>query len=576
MHDFDWFSAFRKSPEYYFMKDHPIVYFCAEFALDDSIPTYAGGLGILAGDIIREASEQEIPLVTVGLYYREGYVHHDLYPDGILIKSSAVLPESNPRLKPVVDDHNNRVIITVPIQETLVYVQAWSYMIETVRVFLLDTDLPQNGEEDRHITDQLYTSSHDTRFKQEIILGLGGLRLLEALEIDPIGFHLNEGHSALLALEIARLEMRKHSQTFAQELENTRQHIFFTNHTLTPAGNDTYTADLALTLLAGFAKEIQVPASEIVQMGLLAQSSIFSMTLLALRMAGKINAVSKLHAEIAGKIWKSYPMVPITNGIHIKTWDGVGIKDRIWEKHRENKRLLLEYIRSKTGVSWDENTLLLGWGRRMVGYKRPLALFDTIDQFKQLATSSDKPINVVISGVVHESDAEGLDILKRIQKIVNDDLKGTVVYLPKYTMSLSKLMVAGCDVWLNTPVVGFEACGTSGMKAALNGVLPASTADGWVAEANLFEVGWLLKNDNLSEDILSVLKNNILPTYYDRDSDGVSPQWVKMMKNARDMTVNQFDTATMLRKYIEEFYLSTIQHHQEKETRTFGIINAHG
>ncbi|MGH7203763.1 MAG: alpha-glucan family phosphorylase [Candidatus Levyibacteriota bacterium] len=562
MQDQSWFKQFRISPEYTFMKNRPIVYFCAEYALNNEIPTYAGGLGVLAGDMLREAAEQKIPYVAVGLYYNEGYLFHDLYKEGVMIKNSGKTTPASVDLTPVLDKKNNRIIVPLPIQDSTVFAQAWSLKIDTVTVYLLDTNIDQNNEENKRITDQLYTSNIEMRFKQEMVMSLGGMRLLEALHITPIGYHLNEGHSALLALELARHEMRKHKRTFQEELDNTKKHIFFTNHTLVAAGNDTFNGDLVTTLLSGFAKELQVPVNEIVNLGLVAQSNIFSMTLLALRMAGKINAVSKLHSEKAQDIWKDHPMVPITNGIHIKTWDKIVKKEEIWEKHQKNKCALLKHIQKLTGETWDEKTLLLGWARRIVGYKRPLALFENIKEFKALATSSDRPIHVVVSGLSHENDKEGLEILKQIQKIVTEDLNGIVVYLPGYNMAQAELLVSGCDVWLNTPIVGFEACGTSGMKAALNGVLPLSTNDGWVAEAEMFNVGWLLQNENLSEDILSILQEKILPLYYSRDKK----DWIELMKNARDMTINQFSATTMLQKYIEEFYLPLIRSHQLKIT----------
>jgi glycogen phosphorylase len=551
-----WFKKFIASPECKFMKDRPIVYFCAEYALNDKIPTYAGGLGILAGDMLREAAEKKVPFTAVGLYYQNGYLFHDLYKEGVMIKNSGRINPESVGLKPVLDDKNNRLFVKVPIQDTSIYVQAWTLEMDTVTVYLLDTNIDQNSEENRRITDQLYTANAEMRFKQEIVLSLGGLRILEALNIAPIGYHLNEGHSALLALELVRHEMHKHKRTFQEELDTARQHIFFTNHTLIAAGNDTFSGDLAALLLSGFANELQVPVSEIVSLGLVSQSNIFSMTLLALRMAGKINAVSKLHAEKAQAIWKDHPMEAITNGVHIKTWDKTGTKVGMWEKHQKNKQNLLEYIQKVTNETWDENTFLLGWARRIVSYKRPLALFENLKEFKKLATS-DRPIGVVISGLSHENDMQGLEILKKIQKIVTEDLKGIVVYLPGYNMTLAKLLVSGCDVWLNTPIVGFEACGTSGMKASLNGVLPFSTADGWVAEAEMFKVGWLLQNENLSDNILSVLKQDILPLYYANDKN----KWIEMMENARDMTLNQFSAGIMLRKYIEEFYLPVIRKH---------------
>lgn len=558
-----WFAQFAKSKEYVFMQDHPIVYFCAEYALDNNIPTYAGGLGVLAGDIIREAAEQKIPFIGVGLLYYEGYVHHDLYKEGIMMKSSSWINPANVNLQPVVDRENNRIIITLPIADTSVFAQAWIWRIGSVSVYLLDTNISQNTEENRCITNQLYASSKEVRFKQEMILGLGGLRLLEILHIAPIGYHLNEGHSSLLALEIARYEMQKHKRLFSEELANTKQHIFFTNHTLVAAGNDTFHTDLVSVLLSGFAKELEVPVNDIITLGNIAGSNIFSMTLLALKMAGKINAVSRLQAEKAKDIWKDYPMTPITNGVHLQLWDQVKTRENIWEKHQQNKRDLLEYIHKETGILWEEDTLLLGWARRIVGYKRPLALFENFEMLKKLALSSDRPIRVVISGLVHESDDEGLVILEKIQKIVTD-LKGLVVYLPGFNVSMAKMLVSGTDVWLNTPVVGSEACGTSGMKAALNGVLPCSTNDGWVAEADLYKIGWLLKSENVSDDILSVLTERIASLYYKKNPNGIPEEWVQMMKNARDMVINQFSATKMLQRYFEEFYIPVIQKHQAK------------
>lgn len=561
MSDIQWFKDFIASDEAKTLHERPIVYFCAEYAINDELPIYAGGLGVLAGDIIREAAQQSFPLISVGLYYYEGYRSHDLYKEGIMMKNVVAVNPADTSLKPVVDDKNNRIIVTIPIQDKQIHIQAWSMKIGTVTVYLLDTRIAENDEEGRQITDYLYASSKETRFKQEMVLALGGLRLLEALKISPTGYHLNEGHSALLALEIARHEMRKHKRTFQEELQNTKEHIFFTNHTLVNAGNDTFNTDLVAALLSGFAKELGVPTSEIIKLGTISGSSIFSMTLLALRMAGKANAVSKLHAEKAKEIWTDHPMIPITNGIHVQTWDKIYSSDQLWANHLVNKRELLGHIYKETGEEWDENVLLLGWARRIVGYKRPLALFDNLAQFKKLAQTTDRPIRVVISGLSHESDTEGEIILEHIQKLVNEDLKGIVTYLPGHRMTNAKLLVAGCDVWLNTPIVGFEACGTSGMKAALNGVLTCSTNDGWVAEANLFDVGWLLKSENLSFDVLGILEKEIIPSFFSRNDKNIPEKWVSMMKNSREMVLNQFSATTMLRKYIEAFYIPRIQAH---------------
>lgn len=561
MDDKAWFKQFEASPEYKLMVDRPIVYFCAEYAINEHLPIYAGGLGVLAGDYLHEAAEQNIPLIAVGLFYHEGYPVHDLFKEGLQLKSTERINPVKVGLKPVTDTENNRIIVSLPIQESQVYAQAWILQIGIVTIYLLDTNISQNEEENKRITDQLYVSSKDVRLKQEMVLSLGGMRLLKTLGISPIGYHLNEGHSALLVLEIARYEMEKHHRTFQEELDNTKRHIFFTNHTLVAAGNDTYHTDLVATLLSGFARELQVPVNEIINLGIIAESNIFSMTLLSLRMAGKINAVSKLHSEKAREIWKDYHMAAITNGINVQRWDKIKKKEKMREKHLENKRLLLNFIRKYSGEVWDESTILLGWARRIVNYKRPLALFEDPEGFRQLATSTDKPVRVVISGLSHAEDMQGQQILEQIEKIVKKDLKGFVVYIPRYNLETAKLLVSGCDVWLNTPVVGFEACGTSGMKAALNGVLPCSTADGWVAEADLSEPGWFLENENVSRDLLHLLKDQILPLYYGDAEGDKKDAWLQKMISAREMILNQFSATTMLRNYIEEFYLPLIREH---------------
>jgi starch phosphorylase len=275
------------------------------------------------------------------------------------------------------------------------------------------------------------------------------------------------------------------------------------------------------------------------------------MTMLAMRSAGKTNAVSKLHARKAKEIWTDHPMMPITNGIHIPTWDMIG-DNPIWEKHRENKRKLLQLIAERTGMVWSEDALLLGWGRRMVRYKRPLALVERLKQFGEMARNLEHPVRVVFAGISHPSDDDGKELLEELQYRLESDLKGVAVYLPHYNLELSKIMTAGTDVWINTPVVGFEACGTSGMKAALNGSLPLSTRDGWVDEIEMLGIGWGLADSDLTEQMLDVLQGQVLPLYYKKDSHGVSSDWVTMMKNARDLIKNQFSMTRALRQYLEE------------------------
>jgi starch phosphorylase len=321
------------------------------------------------------------------------------------------------------------------------------------------------------------------------------------------------------------------------------------------------------------------------------------MTNLALRMASRINAVSSLHAQKAKDLWPDHPMFPITNGIHIRTWDKIGkseirdpkseinpndknLKEQnvlnlessnleivsnfdihisdFWLRHQENKKELLQVIEKKTGQQWSENDLLIGWARRIVGYKRPLALFQEKERLTKLLKNEKQPLRVVLAGSAHESDTEGATMLEDLQKMIVEEFDGYVVYLPNYNVKVGKMMTAGCDIWLNTPVVGFEACGTSGMKACLNGVLPCTTKDGWVDEIDLYGIGWTLDNASITDSLLSTLENYILPMYYLKDEKAMPTAWVENMKHSREMILSNYSASRMLKQYIELMYLQSL------------------
>ncbi len=554
----DWFETWKQSTLYAHFKQRPIAYFCAEFALENRIPIFAGGLGILAGDVIREAADQGVPLVAIGLYYRQGYLCPTKRVAGELVEICVDIPAQSVGLEPVLLEDGTRLKIKVPIQDKQIEVQAWRWNRNELSVYLLDTDVESNSLTDRGITERLYISNGETRLKQEIVLGIGGLRLLEALKIHPSIYHLNEGHSALLALELIRHQMHERSLSFDEAKAFARRRLVLTNHTLVPAGNEIYGDDLVALVLKRYAEEIAVPVHELVKLGLVPQSSSFSMTLLALRMAGVVNAVSKLHARKARDIWHDHPMVAVTNGVHLPTWDrikgSVSKPVSFWKQHQLRKTELLKYIKTTTKRDWEADTLLVGWARRIATYKRPGAVLADAHRFAKIARQSERPVRLVLSGRPHAADEQGLKIREDLVRLIEGELSDVAVYLPDYDMTKAELLVAGCDVWLNTPVVGFEACGTSGMKAALNGVLPLTTKDGWVDEAELYKVGWLLDDTNVSSDILDKLETDIAPMYYDRNAKGVPELWEEHMRNARDMTLNQFSATRMLRSYIEMMY----------------------
>ncbi len=554
-----WFDDFRGTAQYTRFKQRPIAYFCAEYGLGDPLPTYAGGLGVLAGDVIREAGDRDIPMVAIGLYYHYGYSCGDETHMNRDQDQCVRIDPEKVGLKPVCDEHGDRILIGVPIKDHEVTAQAWEWRDENVVVYLLDTDVEQNSATDRRITDWLYVRDKETRFMQYIVLGIGGQRLIEAMGMHPSIYHMNEGHSAILVLELLKHQMKEREISFDEAKQFVRRRVVMTNHTLVAAGNEVYSNDLVGMLLQKYAHELQVPIQEVVKLGLVQESSAFSMTMLALRMTGVANAVSKLHAEKAREIWTDHPMVAVTNGVHLPTWDMVGDigadVGAFWKVHQERKRLLLKLLKEKTGADFGEDELLIGWARRFVEYKRPLSILRDMERFREMALREGKTVRMVYAGVPHASDETGRGKLKELMELIQGEYHGIVTYLPDYSIEEAQYMVSGCDIWLNTPVVGFEACGTSGMKAAVNGVLPFSTKDGWVYEAQLFGVGWEIDGVKVSTDALDKLENHIIPLYYERDKDGVPEGWERMMRNARDMGRNQFSASRMLRKYVKMLYL---------------------
>lgn len=554
----EWFDNFYKAKEFELLKQRPIAYFCAEFAFYDKLPIFAGGLGVLAGDFVMEASGKQIPLLAVGIYYSEGYVWKRVDVAGQIIES--VNPISTEELSPVADSAGERIIVQVPIEDRLVNVAAWKLKIGNVNVYLLDANVETNSVEDRQITKRLYSSDKKTRLQQEIILGIGGQKLIEKLEVNPIIYHMNEGHPALVALELACNEMKKRNVDFRTALSIVKKRIVFTNHTLVIAGNDLFDNNLVKTLLNDYVTQnLKIHTEEIISLGQEADTNMFSMTMFLFAASGKVNGVSKLHVKRAAKIWPEHPMQDITNGIHINRWDKISQSQNIWQTHQLNKWHLLSIIKEQTGQEWKEDELLLGWSRRMVKYKRPLAIIEDANRLIEISQKAGRTVHLVIAGEAHPSDTDGLNFLKILRGKINNELKGIAVYLSNYDLNLAGVLTAGCDVWVNTPEVGYEACGTSGMKAALNGVLPLTTRDGWVNETDLYGIGWNLDNDNVTGSFLDILEEEIIPLYYKKDNNGASEGWEENMKRARGLILENFSATRMLIEYIEKLYLPVIQ-----------------
>ncbi len=528
----EWLTQFKMTEQYSALKKDPVAYFSAEYAIFNDRRFYAGGLGVLAGDYFLEMADQDFPVICVGIFYH----------------NNGGKPEDF-GLSQVLDKEGKVLTITLPLGDRDVLIRGWELKKNQARIILLDTNIEGNHVEDKGITNILYDENHDVRLMQEILLGIGGMRFLRALEIHPSVFHMNEGHSAFLALELIRHEMHRHQLPFAKAYQYARQHIVFTNHTLVPAGQEIFAIDKVNYMLKRFAEEIEVALNVIISLGKIPNEDFFSMTNLALNMSAKVNAVSVLHSIKAGALWKDFTIEEVTNGIYLERWDTIGDyvdSANCWQKHQANKRKLISEIKKQTGKVFNEDVLLLGWGRRLVEYKQPLAILSDLQKFKEIASRDGRKVQIVFSGPA----GEGNPFLKTLLQYAENELKDILVYLPNYDLELSKMLVSGCDVWLNTPEVGREACGTSGMKACLNGVLPFSTRDGWVYEVNLSQIGWTIEGNR---NILDILEREIVPVYYDSKD-----QWRSRMKNSRDLILEKFSATRMLAEYIDKFYVPVL------------------
>lgn len=555
-----WREQQQVSELYNCLSQNPVAYFCLEFALPANLPIYAGGLGVLAGDFVIEAKNQDFPMVGVGLLYTE---QCRITADG------AEYCEINDPMKlglsPVLDKLGYRIKVEVPIEGRAVQLQAWLYNQGTVPVYLLDANITENDPLDRKIFSLLYVISTESRLKQEILLGIGGAAMLEAIGIVPSIYHMNEGHSAFLVYEVAKQFMHTHSIGFAEAFGLARKKIAYTNHTLVVGVHDLIDVKLVSRLLESFAKDINVPVASLVLKGADKKNKKrFSTTFLALESAFRTNAVSQLHAKEALKYWPDKPMAAITNGINEQRWDKIGEGNDLEKRHAESKKKLLKYIAENTGVKWRDGELLAGWARRIATYKRPASFFEDIESVKKILKNRKMPLRLVFSGKPHYQDKEGQWILTRLRQLAANELKGSMVFLEEYSTDLAEMMVAGCDVWINTPIVGLEACGTSTMKAALNGTLLCSTNDGWICEVDLEKLGFVLDSNYISWSLVDNFSNRIAPLYYQYQSKGqMKSIWAQKMEYSRNAIIHHFGTDRMLKDYIEQIYQPILAANQD-------------
>ena len=558
-----------------FQHNERIAYFSMEIALQSDIPTYAGGLGVLAGDTLRTAADLELPMVAVTLVSRMGYFHQEIDFNG---RQTEALEPWQP------EKHAQSLLakVAVAMDGRNVWLQAWLYTITSaagfkVPVLLLDTDLTENTPEDRELTHHLYGHGDKYRLKQEVVLGIGGVRMLQALGLRVHTYHMNEGHSALLSLELLRRYERQPERVAPREsiydASRVKEYCLFTTHTPVEAGHDQFEYDLVERVLDAFVDKDELR--------LLAGQDRLNMTRLALNLSGYVNGVAKSHALISNSMFPGYKVRAITNGIHPATWAAPAIgnmydryisnwciepenlirADQIPDEivlaaHHEAKQSLIKKVHELTGVQLDNDIPILGFARRMTAYKRPDLLFTDMERL--IAIAKDKPFQVVMAGKAHPSDANGKQLIATLHQHIRQ-LNGHIqmVFLPNYTMELARYLVSGSDVWLNTPLRPYEASGTSGMKAALNGVPSLSVLDGWWAEGCLEGVtGWAVGSTQAEANgkdavaLYEKLSGTVLPLYF-QDHNA----WVQVMKGAIIKNASYFNSHRMMRRYAASAYL---------------------
>jgi len=603
-----------------------IAYFSAEFALHQSLPIYAGGLGVLAGDHCKEASDLGLPLIGVGFMYPQGYFHQKVSAEGWQEESYERLNWADAPVEPAMTPEGKPCVIAVPLGHRTVLVSVWRVRLGRVKLYLLDTDLEENAPWDRELSARLYGGDREMRVQQEIVLGVGGVRALRALGSDPAVWHLNEGHAAFVVLQRIR-EYLDRDFKFEDALEEVRRTTVFTTHTPVPAGHDAFPFHLVETHLAGAWGSLGADRDRFLALGHYDNGSgpLFNMTALALRTAGAVNAVSKLHADVTRDMWAPIwpsrgpderPVVAVTNGIHTSTWLsaemaklferylGTDWRERqeaadlweavleipdeeLWQVRRLLREYLFTFIRERARKRWkeehvtaarvvaagtllDPNALTIGFARRFTGYKRPELIFHDADRLARLVNEARRPVQIVFAGKAHPADDIGKHHLQRVYKRALDPaFGGRIAFVDDYDLHVAHFLVQGCDVWLNNPRKPLEASGTSGMKASINGVPHLSIGDGWWAEGFTGTNGWLIEGTTGSSDhgavdvadadaLYRILEEQIVPSFYDRDADGVPRRWLQVVKEAIRTVAPNFTTRRMLKQYAEEMYLPAL------------------
>jgi glycogen phosphorylase len=538
-----------------------IAYFSPEFGVSEDLPQYSGGLGVLAGDHLKGAADMGLPLVGVGLFYDHGYFHQKL-------DEHAWQQEEFPRLDPVsmpVTRVDARV--SLDLGGEAVEPDVWRYDVGSVPLYMLHVD---------GVTDRLYGGGVEHRLRQEIVLGVGGVRVLAALGIDAEVFHSNEGHAGFLTLERIRRAIVDDGLAFDDAVERVRPGGIFTTHTPVPAGIDRFPRQLMEKYFSSWASECGVGVDRLMALGHFpgeAPDASFNMAVLGLRLAGRANAVSKLHAEVSREMFASLDVRidAITNGVHVPTWAAdapspEASDEDLWRIRSEGRSRLVDIVRARAGVELDPGVLTVGFARRFAAYKRATLLLSQPERLSALLLSTERPVQLVFGGKAHPADNQGKELIKQVVQFARRSGVGhRMAFVEDYDIALGRCFYAGADVWLNTPRRPHEACGTSGMKAVLNGGIHCSVLDGWWDEMYDGSNGWAIpsfedegdegKRDHLeAEALFELLENEIVPVFYDRDGGGLPRAWLDKIRTSLRSLGPQVTAERMLSEYIDRLY----------------------
>ena len=602
--------------------DCRVGYFSMEYAIHNSLPIYAGGLGVLAGDLCKGASDLGIPLVAVGFLYPQGYFHQHIAPDGRQQETYQQLDFNEGPITQVFSPTGEASIAKVQLGDVVLDIGAWLVKVGRTNVYLLDTNLRQNPGPYRQLAARLYISDHEVRLQQEIILGIGGVRVLRALGINPTIWHGNEGHTAFLMLERVREAMAE-GKSMAEAVSQVQASSVFTTHTPVLAGHDVFSPQLMDKYFDGFWKSLGLDREAFFHLGQQDEtgSHDFNMTTLGLRMANHRCGVSQLHGKVTRRMWHNlWPDIPeeqvpisyITNGVHVPSWIAqemgtilqkyIGANwigehdnkalwepalkipdDELWAVHQQLKHKLVGAVRERMRSRWVEDdvpwnqvmamgaffnpdVLTIAFVRRFTEYKRPALLFRDIERLKRILNNESCPVQLLFAGKSHPADIPSKGLLQQVYTLATDsEFQGRIVFIEDYDIHIAHYLAHGVDVWLNTPRRLQEACGTSGMKAALNGVLHLSVRDGWWDEAFNGNNGWAIgdgpqamapdKEDEAdAEALYRLLEEKVVPLYYNRDRKGIPHGWIQMVKESIRSITPVFNTRRMLSEYTERMY----------------------